>query len=122
MKGKHYCIGARTSDFCIKGKNVTLLKFDEPEGIVKQFFRNNIFLSYDIDVFHPKVTQAHQWSGVFYGGFDGRMFPEQVKDLSLRVIAKRNLTGINVAEYIPFYEREDYKTAKIIVDLLKPMI
>lgn len=121
MCGKHYCIGARDSDFNNKDKRkVTLLKFDESEKIIGQPFRERIFLSYDIDVFHCDITMAHAW-GDF--GYEGRMFPEQVKDLSTKIVEGRDLIGINVAEYLPFYERsKDYKTAKLIVDLLKPLL
>ena len=116
MDGRHYVVGI--GEGIHPRKDITKwFKHDEAEKIIEQTFRNNIFLSYDIDVFDSTVTKAHSW------GDSGRMFPDQVKDLSLRIVGERNLIGLNVASYNPSLEsNQDYKTVDIIVDLLKPLI
>lgn len=128
MRGRHYCIGAREQDFCKRdGKKTILLRFDEPEKIVKQPFRNKIFLSYDTDVFHYSVTTAHCWieaidrrERLMRFSYEGKMFPEQIKDLSAEIVEGRDLVGIAVVQYSPC--DKDYKTADIFVDLLKPLL
>lgn len=120
MKGRHFCIGARKNDYNNReGKKSTLLKFEEPEKITRFSFRKRMFLSYDTDVFHPSVTTAiSETAGA--GGFEGRMFPKQVIDLSKRIIAGRDLVGVAVVEYSPY--EKDYKTADILTDLLKSIL
>jgi arginase family enzyme len=119
MDGRHYIVGVPLHCYPERmRKKAILIDRDEPQKILEQSFRDNLFLSYDIDVFHDSVTRASEWCDGL-----GRMFPEQVKDLSAKILQGRNLVGINVAEYLPFYERDNnYKTADLIVDLVKPLI
>jgi arginase family enzyme len=120
MQGRHFCIGANKFDFQHhKEGNAILLNFEELETIARFSFRRRIFLSYDTDVFHPSVTTALS-EVACAGGFAGRMFPQQVKDLSVRIVEGRDLVGLAVVEYSPY--DEDYKTADIFVDLLKPLL
>ena len=96
---------------CPIGNKTKWLRYNEAEKIVDLPLGNKVLLSYDIDVFDPSITTAHNW------GFSGRMFPEQVKDLSAKILEGRYLVGINVASYDPSKEvNENYKTVDIIVD------
>ena len=116
MKGNHYVVGIGEGIYPTGGRT-TKLKYHEAKNILGIPLRNNIFLSYDIDVFDPSITTAHGW------GSGGRMFPEQVKDLSARIVEGRELIGMNVASYEPYKEADqNYKTVDIIVDLLRPRL
>ncbi len=113
MRGRHYVAGVGEGVYP-NGSKARWFRHKEAEKIVEQPFRDKIFLSYDIDVFDPSVTTAHGW------GNSGRMLPEQVKDLSTRIVEGRNLVGMNVASYKPHREAgENYKTVDVIVDLLR---
>ncbi len=131
MKGDCYFMGIRDSEFQYKsnaekegrplGKSI-LLRYYESERIAKLLFKNKIFLSLDTDVFSPDVTTAHRWSEPPFG-YEGRMSFEQVRDLSSKIVQGRELVGMNIAEYAPFYDKDsNYRTINLIVDLLKPMI
>lgn len=116
MEGQHYVAGVGEGIFP-NGEKTVWFRHNEADKIVEVPFRDNIFLSYDIDVFHPSVTTAHEW------GESGRMFPQQVKDLSNRIVGGRNLVGMNVASYNPCKEaHQNYKTVDVIIDLLRPLI
>ena len=116
MQGRHYVSGVGEGVYP-KGSRARWFRHSEAEKIVEIPFRDNIFLTYDVDVFDPSVTTAHGW------GLCWRMFPQQVKDLSGRIIDGRNLIGMNVASYKPYREAEqNYKTVDVIVDLLRPRL
>lgn len=118
MKGRHFCIGARKSDYKREEPNSTLLRFDKPEEISQYPFRNKIFFSYDTDVFHPNVTVSHSpWD---FPQFEGKMFPHQVKDLSARISNGREIYGIAIVEYSPNSGGD--KTSDMFVDILKPLL
>lgn len=116
MGGKHYVVGIGEGVYP-KRRKTSWFRHDELEEVLNQNFRKNVFLSYDIDVLDPTVTTAHLW------GNAGRMFPEQIKDLSSRIVMGRNLVGMNVASYYPRRETDqNYKTINVIVDLLRPRL
>jgi arginase family enzyme len=123
MKGRHYVVGIADDPYPeIKrskrdwGNKTTWFRHSEANKIIEIPFRDKIFLSYDIDVFDSSVTTAHDFGG-------GRMLPEQVKDLSNKIVKSRHLVGINIAEYRPSKEAEqNYKTVDVIVDLLLPLL
>tara|TARA_Y100000034_G_scaffold45936_1_gene56491 strand:- start:20729 stop:21214 length:486 start_codon:yes stop_codon:yes gene_type:complete len=121
MEGRHFCIGTQESELNSTRKgNAHLLRYNKPREILKFPFRDKIFLSYCTDVFHPNVGASPSEGGLDLGGFPGRMFPKEIKDLSLKVTAGKELVGIAVAEYSPC--DENYKTADIFVEILKSLI
>lgn len=116
MQGRHYVAGVGEGVYPT-GNKTRWFRHNESEKIAEQPFRDKIFLTYDVDVFDPSVTTAHGW------GPYGRMFPEQVKNLSSRIVEGRNLVGMNVASFKPYKEaNQNYKTVDVIVDLLRPRL
>lgn len=116
MQGRHYVTGIGEG-VSPNGSKAKWFRHQEAETIGEVPFRDNIFLSYDVDVFDPSVTTAHGW------GRSGRMFPQQVKDLSDRIAVGKKLVGMNVASYNPHTEADqNYKTVDMIVDLLRPRL
>ncbi len=113
MQGRHYVAGIGEGVYP-NGHKARWFRHNEADKIVEVPFRDKIFLTYDVDVLDPSVTTAHGW------GSGGRMFPQQVKDLSDRIVNGRNLIGMNVASYEPYREADrNYKTVDVIVDLLR---
>ena len=114
MKSDRHFVTGVGDNICPNGRIAKWYKASHFEKILDNEFRENIFLSYDVDVFDPCITRAHDWT------HDGELFPEQVKDISERIVSGKNLVGLNVASYRADMERSDgYKTVDVIVDILK---
>ncbi|MEK6914006.1 MAG: arginase family protein [Nanoarchaeota archaeon] len=121
MKGRCFFIGTGECFFHFKaegndlGKSILL----RPHEIFTQQYKKNIFLSFDIDVFSERITKATMWH---QGNYNGEMMFSEVKEISALICKGRNLTGINVAEYLPCYDSNNYPTADILINLLNPLI
>tara|TARA_Y100000310_G_scaffold309148_1_gene352995 strand:+ start:8180 stop:8920 length:741 start_codon:yes stop_codon:yes gene_type:complete len=75
----------------------------------------DIFLSFEVDVLHKKVTTAHGWN-------PGHMSFEDVLDSSIEAIEGRNLRGINIAGYRPSREESPYHTAELLKEYLNKTV
>jgi arginase family enzyme len=121
MNGRCFFIGVGESFFQIKakgkdlGKSILLRK----QEIFSQQYKENIFFSLDVDVFSERVTKATMWHR---SNLNGEMMLSEAKEISASICKGRNLTGINIAEYLPCYDSDNYNTADIIVNLLNPLI
>jgi len=63
MEGRHYVVGiGEWVDPANESRTLKTrwFKHNEAKKITEQKFRDRIFLSYDIDVFDPSITKAHE--------------------------------------------------------------
>lgn len=111
--------------------------YDEPfldthDGDKRKENKPKIFLSLDVGVFGPATTTAHSSSRATLGervkalgdragltSFKTHLTPEDIKGLSLSLLAGRELVGLNIAGYNSFFDMPKYHTQDMLADYIR---
>jgi len=126
-KGKTYIIGTGVGTH-----NLEKIKTYPPKQKHKMMEARDadkIFLSLDIDVFDPSVTQAHHWPRTGLIDLIAKalhikryMDFESVMELTQHIIKDRKVVGVNIAGYDPEFEEPPYKTAELLKQYLSSVL
>ncbi|MBN2052554.1 arginase family protein [Candidatus Woesearchaeota archaeon] len=114
-KGKTYILGTNIGTH--DPLKIKVFNAKKINNIKKITLPNNIFLSLDIDVFDPSITQSHHrpHTGLFKRKY---LSFEDVMRTTQYLTKDRNVLGVNIAGYDPELEAPPYKTAELLKQYL----
>jgi|GEM_PF-4344650 len=123
-KGETHIIGTRIKSDVPRIKTYPPRK-RKAYKLLKDQIPNKIFLSLEIDVFDPEITQAHYYPHdsiidevAKFFGYRRFLNFEECCELSISLIRNREVVGINIAGYAPECEGPPFKTVELIKEYL----